>query len=39
VEDKELRCNMGKEARNRVLCKFNWELAAKQILKVYQEVL
>jgi glycosyltransferase involved in cell wall biosynthesis len=39
VQDKELRCNMGKEARNRVLCKFNWELAAKQILKVYQEVI
>jgi glycosyltransferase involved in cell wall biosynthesis len=39
VQDKDLRCNMGKEARNRVLCKFNWELAAKQILKVYQEVI
>lgn len=39
VENKELRCEMGKQARNRVLCKFNWQQAAKQILDVYQEVL
>jgi glycosyltransferase involved in cell wall biosynthesis len=29
---------MAKAARKRVQQKFNWELAAKQILKVYQEV-
>jgi glycosyltransferase involved in cell wall biosynthesis len=39
VQNKELRCEMGKEARNRVLRKFNWQLAARQILDVYQEVI
>jgi len=39
VENKELRCEMGKEARKRVLRKFNWQQAARQIIDVYQEVL
>jgi len=30
---------MGKEARKRVLRKFNWQQAARQIIDVYQEVL
>jgi glycosyltransferase involved in cell wall biosynthesis len=39
VEDKELRLRMAKAARKRVQQKFNWQQAARQILKVYQEVL
>jgi glycosyltransferase involved in cell wall biosynthesis len=38
VENRELRLRMAKAARKRVLQKFNWQQAAKQVLEVYQEV-
>ena len=39
VDNNELRLKMAKAARKRVQHKFTWEQAARQVLKVYQEVM
>jgi glycosyltransferase involved in cell wall biosynthesis len=39
VEHPEVRLRMGKEARKRVMEQFNWENAAREMVKVYEEVI
>lgn len=39
LKDHELRKKMGINARKRVLNRFTWEIAAKNTISIYEEVL
>jgi glycosyltransferase involved in cell wall biosynthesis len=39
IENRELRVNMGKAARERVLKLFTWENAAREMVEVYREAI